>query len=353
MADGPLKVALLARAGSAREQLRRALSELGAELVLEADPAETDPSALRASGARAVLVSMEPATEAALDRFEELLLDPAFTVLYDEAETTSRLSGWDLNRWARHLAAKLLGRDSLPPAPVNADPLLAPQPEPPPERISLLELAPLDAPGLADETPMTASGHGSMRPSIDHLELSPIDMPLSASGAIAPLLLLLGGQGALDALRRILSVLPVDFPVALRILLELEGDRHGQLVAQLAPICRLPVQLVDPGQAAVAGEIGVLISDPGRLPELGPVLAKARANGGACVVLSGTDPASVELLLSGHDQGLRLFAQDPASCVDARAVQSLQQAGVVTATAAELASRLLACYPPQSEALRP
>lgn len=116
MAEGALlKVALLARAGDAREQLKRAIIELGAELVVEADPNELAPGALASAGATAVLVSVEPAVEAALDRLDGELLAPALNVMYDEAETTSKLQGWDQARWARHLAAKLLGRDVLPP----------------------------------------------------------------------------------------------------------------------------------------------------------------------------------------------------------------------------------------------
>ena len=116
MADGSrLKVALLARAGDAREQLKRAITELGAELVVEADPNDLAPGALVSAGATTVLVSVEPAVEAALDRLEDDLLEPSLNVMFDEAETTAKLGGWDLNRWARHLAAKLLGCGVLPP----------------------------------------------------------------------------------------------------------------------------------------------------------------------------------------------------------------------------------------------
>ena len=116
MADGSrLKVALLARAGEAREQLKRAITDLGAQLVVEADPNDLSAGALAAAGATTVLVSVEPAVEAALDRLEDDLLASSLNVMYDEAETTAKLGGWDLNRWARHLAAKLLGCDVLPP----------------------------------------------------------------------------------------------------------------------------------------------------------------------------------------------------------------------------------------------
>lgn len=120
MADGAaLKVALLARAGEAREQLKRAITDLGAQLVVEADPNELAPGSLVSSGAVAVLVSVEPAVEAALDRLDAELMAPSLNVMFDEADTTAKLSGWDLNRWARHLAAKLVGCDVLPP---GADP---------------------------------------------------------------------------------------------------------------------------------------------------------------------------------------------------------------------------------------
>ena len=112
---GALRVALLARAGDAREQLKRAITELGAVLVVEADPNEVASGMLAGTGATAVLVSVEPAVEAALDRLDDDLFTPGLNVMFDEAATTAALSGWDQARWARHLAAKLLGRDVLPP----------------------------------------------------------------------------------------------------------------------------------------------------------------------------------------------------------------------------------------------
>lgn len=110
-----LRVALLARAGDAREQLKRAITELGGTLVVEADPNDLAAGDLAAAGATTVLVSVEPAVEAALDRLDDEFLGAHLNVMFDEAETTSKLTGWDQARWARHVAAKLLGRDVLPP----------------------------------------------------------------------------------------------------------------------------------------------------------------------------------------------------------------------------------------------
>jgi chemotaxis response regulator CheB len=121
MLESPVRVALLARPGDARDQLRRALAELGAQLVAEGDPAELDPGVVAGEKPTVVLVSLEPALEDSLDRFEDLLAAPGIEVMYDDAEVTRGLDGWDLARWARHLAAKLVGSDLLPPAPSDAD----------------------------------------------------------------------------------------------------------------------------------------------------------------------------------------------------------------------------------------
>ena len=121
MLESPVRVALLARPGDARDQLRRALAELGATLVAEGDPAELDPAQVAGENPTVVLVSLEPALEDSLDRFDDLLATSGIEVMYDDAEVTRQLDGWDLARWARHLAAKLVGGDLLPPAPGGSD----------------------------------------------------------------------------------------------------------------------------------------------------------------------------------------------------------------------------------------
>lgn len=166
MAEAPIRIALLGRAGEAREQLRRALLELGAELVAEGDPAELEPDALLALRPKVVLISLEPAIEEALDRYAAVLAAPDIEVMFDEAEVTRQLQGWDLARWARHLAAKLVGGDVLPPLPEGAERLaeadLQPQPGAPPTPAQLMDGARLEdylveADGLADAVPAEAS----------------------------------------------------------------------------------------------------------------------------------------------------------------------------------------------------
>ncbi|WP_312318026.1 chemotaxis protein CheB [Stenotrophomonas sp.] len=112
----PLSVALLARTGPARERLREALVQAGASVVLEEDPNTLEADTLRGAGAAAVLVALEPAIEEALERLDPVLASPALTLIFDEAELAARREGWEAQRWARHLVAKLHGhQDVLPP----------------------------------------------------------------------------------------------------------------------------------------------------------------------------------------------------------------------------------------------
>ncbi|MBX9401907.1 hypothetical protein K4L06_11355 [Lysobacter sp. BMK333-48F3] len=126
MAEAERRVALLARAGVARDRLRSALGDAGANLVLEGDPTSLDPAALDAADPDVVVVVLDPATEDALDRFEAVLVDPSIEVLFEEAELTVAREGWDEARWARHLAAKLHRHDDVLP------PGREPEPEPEP-----------------------------------------------------------------------------------------------------------------------------------------------------------------------------------------------------------------------------
>jgi hypothetical protein len=160
-----VRVALLARPGPAREQLRKSLTELGATLVAEGDPAELDPDTVAGQTPNLVLVSLEPAIEGALERFDALLATDGIEVMYDDAEVTRNLEGWDLARWARHLASKLVGTALLPPAPENApaeEADLQPVPGAPPTPAQLMDHAKLEdytaeSPDLAEWVPTNPS----------------------------------------------------------------------------------------------------------------------------------------------------------------------------------------------------
>lgn len=114
------RVALLARAGKAADNLADAVRQAGAELLVAVDPAATDEAALRALDPQVLLIALEPSIESALDSFDEILVDPSIIVIFDEADVAAHRSGWDAQRWVRHLSAKLR-RDSnvLPPGAEN------------------------------------------------------------------------------------------------------------------------------------------------------------------------------------------------------------------------------------------
>lgn len=115
-----VRIALLARAGKARDQLHTALSEAGANIVAEGDPAQMEPAQVASHRPNFFLVSLEPAMEVALERFDELFAGEDVEVMFDDAEVTAGLDGWDLNRWARHLAHKVLNTsDLMPPLPAG------------------------------------------------------------------------------------------------------------------------------------------------------------------------------------------------------------------------------------------
>ena len=136
--DTAKPVALLARAGAARDRLREALVAAGGRIVLEEDPNQLEPATLTSAAPQVVLVALEPAVEDALERLESVLETPELSLLFEEAELAARREGWEAQRWIRHLAAKLQGHDNvLPPGLENEDaepaitlePGLPPRPE--------------------------------------------------------------------------------------------------------------------------------------------------------------------------------------------------------------------------------
>ncbi len=108
------RVVVMGLEGSARDQLVSALSEFGVTPVWVGKPLQSNPELLLELNPNRVIVSLEPSIEPDLEPYSDFLSRSTVTVLYDDAETTRSLSGWDLNRWARHMAAKLLNKELLP-----------------------------------------------------------------------------------------------------------------------------------------------------------------------------------------------------------------------------------------------
>jgi chemosensory pili system protein ChpB (putative protein-glutamate methylesterase) len=121
MSETSRRVALLARPGPARDCVRGALLEIGADIVAEDDPASTSPDAIRGASPEVLMIVLDPASENALDRFDSMLGDPAIEVMFEEADVAASRDGWEAARWRRHLAAKLHHRDDVLPPVAGAD----------------------------------------------------------------------------------------------------------------------------------------------------------------------------------------------------------------------------------------
>ncbi len=117
-----VSIALLYQAQALHEHLKQALTELGASVVYDSPAANFDRAALSRSGARVVVVNLDPEVGDDIDQLDELLADDDLRVIFNDGEVSSRLEGWDQARWARHLAAKILGVDDTnPPRPQGAE----------------------------------------------------------------------------------------------------------------------------------------------------------------------------------------------------------------------------------------
>lgn len=115
-------VGLVYPPGDLSAHLRDALRDLGAHIVYEAEAARFDRAALDRSGAQVVVVNLDPDSDEQIDAIDDLLVDDRLKVVFNDGEVTSKLSGYDLARWARHLASKIVGAaELLPPRPEGAE----------------------------------------------------------------------------------------------------------------------------------------------------------------------------------------------------------------------------------------
>jgi chemosensory pili system protein ChpB (putative protein-glutamate methylesterase) len=397
------RVALLARPGQARERLRVALHEAGAEIVLEDDPNSVDGEALSDSAPQVVLVALEPAIEDSLSRFDAVLHDPAVAVIFDEAELAARREGWEAQRWARHLAAKLHGhRDVLPPGREEEDTGGALQLEPglPPTPAQLHADAEIDlhleeAADMAFELPRDgyAFTETAAKPDFDKvvdvddwlrvatppplpeppplppelpeptaeavpasskLELSLVELePVGASSAARQpgAVLVFAGIGGPDAVRKLLGELPIDFPRPVLIHLRLDGGRYDNLVRQMARVAPMPVELAEAGKGAEAGHIYVLPGDVTLAVNDGVVsfrggdsvrdaIAQLPPKDSSVLLLSGSETLYVEPAMALARQGALVAGQSPDGCYDPAASNALAALGGDIGTPTQLAQRL-------------
>jgi len=171
-------VALIGRNDGARDQLRKALLELGATVAVEAEPAEVQPQQVVGTGINAVIVNLAAGVDDEIEHLQALFDDPQVNVIFNEAEVSSSLEGWDLARWARHLAAKLLGHgDTLPPPPPGAAALVGD---------ASAELRPGAPPTPAQQTVQRPIEEFVMEAEVHVDDVPENHLPLSSESAAAP-----------------------------------------------------------------------------------------------------------------------------------------------------------------------
>lgn len=118
MAEAAPAVALLFDDAGLGEQLRSALQERGARIVHEGPLNGLSRELLSSVDADVLVVNLDDEDDSALDRLDDTLEGDRPRVVFNDAQASRRLEGWDRARWARHLAMKVLAiGDADPPRP--------------------------------------------------------------------------------------------------------------------------------------------------------------------------------------------------------------------------------------------
>lgn len=121
MGDRAPLVALLFDDSGLSAHLRDALVEQGATIVYESDLRAFAPAELVGSSADVVVVDLDDPSDDDLDRLYDTVEGGHPRLVFNDADVSRTLEGWDRARWARHLAAKLVGVSPLdPPRPEDA-----------------------------------------------------------------------------------------------------------------------------------------------------------------------------------------------------------------------------------------
>lgn len=334
------RVVLLARAGAACERTQASIIEAGADLVATLDPVNTSEDEVRSAAPDAVMVILDHVVEQALDRLDGVLGDPAFDVMFEDAEVAAKREGWEAARWARHLRAKLDGHDDvLPPAREAIDAELTTHVEP---------------------ASVGTSPEGGFEQEMDALQRRVAAMPelthgnQDATPAMHGVVVVAAGVGGPDAVRQLLGQLPTSFPRPIVLRQRIEGGQYDKLVRQMQRATELRVMLAQAGDPLQAGTVHVLpdgidlqVAPAGLVfvPVVGEPAFATLPNDSALLLLSGADARLVDTAVTlGWAGGLAL-GQSPENCFDPAASNALVARGGQAASLAQLPAKLLERWP--------
>lgn len=164
MTDAPA-VALLFDEHEPGLQLRQALQESGAHIVHEGPVRGLSLEWLGDANPDVLVVNLDDSHDDVLEQLYALIDGEHLRVVFNDAQASRTLQGWDRARWARHLAAKVLEVQNLDP----------PRPPYPPAAAPPVSEHPAEAAGEASDsvngTPTLPHGHHEMSQSA----LDPLD----------------------------------------------------------------------------------------------------------------------------------------------------------------------------------
>lgn len=96
-------------------QLREALQERGARIVHEGGVSSLSRELLQQVGADVLVINLDDGADDALDHLYEVIDDERPRVVFNDAQASRTLAGWDRARWARHLAVKVMAAGDIDP----------------------------------------------------------------------------------------------------------------------------------------------------------------------------------------------------------------------------------------------
>ena len=344
------RVVLLARAGAACDRTQASIAEAGAELVATLDPGSTSEVDIRAAMPDAVMVILDPVVEQSLDKFDVVLGDPAFDVLFEDADVAAKREGWEAARWARHLNAKLNGHsDVLPPVKDGSSAESAAAPS----TGITLSLEPMDNVGAPIDSVFQQEMDALQRrvAAMPEVPRGNQDAVPSRQGAVV----IVAGIGGPDAVRQLLGNVPSGFSRAIVLRQYIEGGQYDKLVRQMQRATELRVVLAQAGEPLQAGTVYVLPEDldvhaaPAGLEFAAvagePAFAALPASDSALLLLSGADLRLVDAAMSLSWSGGLALGQSIENCFDPAASNALVARGGQAASLAELPVKLLERWP--------
>ena len=288
------------------EPLRAAVAAAGAALVGEFRLSELNPELLSGTRAEVLVVNLERVLDKQAGLLEMVLAADSQSIIFNDADATSRLNGTDMARWARHLAAKIMGsEDHLPPPPV----------------------VPIDSAG-------------------QHAKLTP------EHGENYEVWVLGASIGGPEALRVFLSALDQSIAMAFILVQHIGLEFIHLMTGQLNQVSDVAVRCAIEGDELVPGQVlvvptgkGLFINKRHRIhledlpaetpfsPCINQVLLGALESLGAdahAIIFSGMANDGIQGATAMMERGCEVWVQSPETCVVSSMVDGSLKAGGVT-----------------------